>query len=346
MSAAGQFIDHIEVTSAVVLFSLPRMLLSRSFSATKRVAAMCEEEDRVFLLNPKETEHAALVAFLLAKDIAGDVEESEQRVSKFKQLVQRGNSGPSGERLNRMVLETELGCMFREPHQDSFTCFQDTHPEWGAGRSYVTFRDHPQLGKAARVPRAAPEERALLHSRALCAAALSGGHAALRGGADAGRGRVHAAPNGRQDADGPRAAKQLLQDILLPDSNILEVRQLADLPQQLEKLGPALVSSFRVEKRFMADDDFRFTESTIGEKVGLHAMALVGYRKEGSDLRFLIQNRWVSKPFVEVSQEYLLATHAKIYFVTTPQHSIPWSFTNSLDLVEWEMPDTAEQSKA
>jgi hypothetical protein len=151
---------------------------------------------------------------------------------------------------------------------------------------------------------------------------------------------------GRALSDEGGDAKQLLQDILLTDSNILEVRQLSDLPQQLKMLGPALVSSFRVEKRFMADDGFRFTDSSIGEQVGLHAMALVGYRKEGSDLRFLIQNWWVSKPFVEVSHEYLLATHAKMYFVTTPQHSIPWSFTNSLDLVEWEMPDTAEQSEA
>jgi hypothetical protein len=35
-----------------------------------------------------------------------------------------------------------------------------------------------------------------------------------------------------------------------------------------------------------------------------------------------------------------------MYFVTTPQNCIPWAFTNSLDLVAWEFPDTAEQSEA
>ena len=41
------------------------------------------------------------------------------------------------------------------------------------------------------------------------------------------------------------------------------------------------------------------------DSTGLHAMVLVGVRKNGNGPRYLLQNWWSKKPFVEVDADYL-----------------------------------------
>lgn len=89
--------------------------------------------------------------------------------------------------------------------------------------------------------------------------------------------------------------------------------------------------------------DWRFIGSLSSKVSGRHAMVLVGFRQDGAELRFLLQNWWVSKPFVEVSQEYLVAAESRVFFVTTPQTHNAFEAT-SLDLVEWELVDLPEKA--
>jgi hypothetical protein len=59
-------------------------------------------------------------------------------------------------------------------------------------------------------------------------------------------------------------------------------------------------------------------------------MVLVGHRKDDDGKQFfLIQNWWHKKQFIEVDEEYLIASGALITFVKTPQNGIPASFAIS-----------------
>jgi hypothetical protein len=54
-------------------------------------------------------------------------------------------------------------------------------------------------------------------------------------------------------------------------------------------------------------------------------MVLLGVRPASTphDVRFLLQNTFEDKQFVEVSQEYLMESCAVVYFVQTDQTAIP-----------------------
>ncbi len=68
----------------------------------------------------------------------------------------------------------------------------------------------------------------------------------------------------------------------------------------------------------------------VGALIGLHAMALVGYRKDEDGRRyFLLQNWWKQKQFVEVDEEYLRECEAQLHFVQTDQCEIPPNFAKS-----------------
>jgi hypothetical protein len=309
--------------------------------------ALEEEEDRVFVHSPKEMEHAVLVAFMFAKGMASDM-DVKHRVATFRMLVQGCSGSKAAQRLNRIVLEGEVGCRFGEPHPDSFTCFQDANPEWGPKRSYVTFRDHHLLKDK---PHTFVERR---QKSALCyvhAPVVLQHYVVAMQRKDAVP-MINVAEFLRRHMEGKDLtervldnqggdAKEFLVRILTRDSSTIE-SSIADARHMLETFGPGLVSAFRVDKEFLEGAEWRYT-GRIGKEEGMHAMVLVGHRKEGNEIRFLIQNWWVQKPLVEVNQEYLFATKAKLYFVATPQMEIPWPFTtNSLDLIEWELPTSPE----
>jgi hypothetical protein len=74
----------------------------------------------------------------------------------------------------------------------------------------------------------------------------------------------------------------------------------------------------------------------------MHAMILIGYRYENHEVRYLIQNWWKMKPFVEVDVSYLHSCHAITHFVETPQYEIGNFQTNFHDHVECGMLDSPE----
>ena len=56
-------------------------------------------------------------------------------------------------------------------------------------------------------------------------------------------------------------------------------------------------------------------------------MVLIGVREDAHGKKYyLVQNFWAKKQFLEISVEYLAASVSTIYFVSTPQPSIPSCF--------------------
>jgi hypothetical protein len=91
------------------------------------------------------------------------------------------------------------------------------------------------------------------------------------------------------------------------------------------------VSLFVVHEDFTNIAQLSYDGKPQGEKVGRHAMVLIGAREEvipskGVKRWFLLQNWWSKKQFVEVSDEYLEACEATVYFVKTRQTEIPSNF--------------------
>jgi hypothetical protein len=91
------------------------------------------------------------------------------------------------------------------------------------------------------------------------------------------------------------------------------------------KSVPALVSGFRCAPKFQNPNGIASFSGCIDEPV---SMVLVGFRTDSKgNVFFLLQNWWRSKPFVEVSAEYMTSSHAFIVFVHSKLESIPQSFS-------------------
>ena len=79
-----------------------------------------------------------------------------------------------------------------------------------------------------------------------------------------------------------------------------------------------MVPQFQIEKDFTSDAwQHLGSRKVISE--GMHVMLLVGVRQEGCEKRYLLQNWWKNKPFVEVDSKYLASFGDTVYFVVTPQ---------------------------
>jgi len=142
---------------------------------------------------------------------------------------------------------------------------------------------------------------------------------------------------------------QFLKSILQPNSalesnfGLVSGEALATL---FDKHGPGLVSQFKVydcfHKRSSVHKHYGKPE---GNYVGLHAMTLVGHRKDEKKglYFFLLQNWWKGKQFVEVDEVYLRECEAQFHFVATVQTEIPQPFASSYGkFYELELLDKAE----
>ena len=120
----------------------------------------------------------------------------------------------------------------------------------------------------------------------------------------------------------------MLTQILQPDSVLLTCT-LKDYRLFLEQYGPALVSTFVVRDEFLDVHGGKSFGGTVsGLFKGHHAMVLIGVRIDQNTQQqwFLLQNWWPNMQFVEVSESYLESAGATVYFVKTPQSSIPTAF--------------------
>jgi hypothetical protein len=80
----------------------------------------------------------------------------------------------------------------------------------------------------------------------------------------------------------------------------------------------------------------------ISPEIDAHAMLLVGHRKEGEETRFLLQNWWIDKPYVEVDLQYLISTGANVRFIPQAQHSFGKFETTTSTFLECSDMDAAE----
>jgi hypothetical protein len=92
------------------------------------------------------------------------------------------------------------------------------------------------------------------------------------------------------------------------------------------KIKPALVSEFKVDKKFKKEGVRFIGTVDDNEIVGLHAMVLIGARKHNDEYYFLLQNWWHNRYFIEVSGEYMHSAECTIYFLENNISEIPSEF--------------------
>ena len=88
----------------------------------------------------------------------------------------------------------------------------------------------------------------------------------------------------------------------------------ANLDELLLSNCTALVSGFNVAEEFICDDWQHLEKYHVEKFKGRHAMVLVGYRNFEGKRRYLLQNWWKNKPYVEVDIDYMLRSGATIRF--------------------------------
>ena len=136
---------------------------------------------------------------------------------------------------------------------------------------------------------------------------------------------------------------KLLKTFLAPASKC-KIWDIEDINiRTFELHGPALVSGFEVFDDFKTDDKIHYEGLPRGQSWGYHAMVMLGMKTKPVRT-FILQNWWSRKQFISVSEEYLKATGPTIYFVTTPQTSIPACFsTHSFRYAETLLLDRPER---
>jgi len=123
------------------------------------------------------------------------------------------------------------------------------------------------------------------------------------------------------------SSKEFLEYILEPNS-VIVVSSIMGSADFFDKYGVGLVSGFQVHADFYNGSVHRHYGKPWGNFIGSHAMALVGHRKDKNGTQFfLLQNWWKSKQFVELDESYLENCGASVYFVKTPQTTIPGNFS-------------------
>ena len=296
-----------------------------------------------------------LRVFLYAKGIMRD-KKPVVRKSEFNDLLNPNGSVEevrklklARERLRRIVVKGEVGKNFDE-EASLFDAFVAEHPEWGPENSFVVFRDHELLKdkQHAYVERVQLSGLCYMHAPVIVQHYLVAMHSHdavpmldmavyLKMHMSAEALERHIWLNKGGDS------KVFLEKILIQDPVPVfdSVSAKHDLESSLCQYGPCLVSGFKVETDFNSS-----TWQHIGKKkivsTGLHAMVLVGFRKQGNGIRYLLQNWWKKKPFIEVDADYLESCGAIAHFVKTAQDRMGEFPTNSHDHVECEMLDAEE----
>ncbi len=108
----------------------------------------------------------------------------------------------------------------------------------------------------------------------------------------------------------------------------------AAVVHNLVTFGPALIAQFSTFAAFKKGGD-SFIGSNDAESTGSHAMAMVGYRRVGAEVRFLVQNWWRTKQFFECDLAFLVSRDATLVWVTASLRTLPNS-PPTLDCVNGE----------
>ena len=140
---------------------------------------------------------------------------------------------------------------------------------------------------------------------------------------------------------------KMLKYIFEKDS-IVSSTKIDTIEQDLKEFGPLLVSMFHVHDDFYNSPNCIFHGKLVGNLKGYHSMILIGVRSMEIEVEvkkkvrkrmkvkkvkkfFLLQNWWKKKQFIEVDEEYLELSSPTLYFVKTPQLSIPENFSQDYE---------------
>ena len=265
--------------------------------------------------------------------LAGQTDELNSALNRLKTIVEKGESSPNIEAVS------------------AFDDFIAKHKEWNEENSFVVFRDHPDLkGKShALVER--------LQESGLCymnAGVVLQHYLVAMNNTDPipmlnmaeyvkkylPTNRIYELIWNNEGSDSLGFLKDISVTDLDPDMFVSIVNEGLcdpDLATPLKSYGPALLAGFCVTKDFISKE-WQHLGRYRGKKFeGRHAMVLVGYRIVDGKKRYLLQNWWKDKPYVEVDSDYLLSSDAHIYFIKEKQFEMGSYPTNNETLVECEL---------
>jgi hypothetical protein len=254
---------------------------------------------------------------------------------RLKTIVEKGETTPT-----RLKMEAD----------SVFDDFVTKHKEWKEEDSFVVFRDHQNLkGKShALVERFQKSGLCYMHA---CVVVQ---HYLVAMNNDEEVPMLNMAEYLKKYMPGDRLYQHIwnnrggdsldfLETILKerPDSeNILTLSNKVLADTEMDKLvksyGPGLVSGFCVAKDFVGTDWQHLGKYKVEKFEGRHAMVLVGYRIVDGKKRYLLQNWWKKKAYVEVDVDYLLSSKATIHFIKEKQLEMGDYPTNLEALVECE----------
>jgi hypothetical protein len=302
--------------------------------------------------------HHPLRLFLYAKGILFD-DSSSVRIAKYENLL-----NPDASHLSKSIIEklerarerlvriVEFGEKGKVGKLTIFEEFVSDHPEWSSANSFVLFRDHALFsGKKHAYVERIQMRSGLCYMNApvvmqhYLVTMQRNDHVPML---DMG---LYLCQVMNSDDLFMRIwdnrggdSKAFLEHILIqePEPVFSSHNCEDDLASLMDRYGPGLVQGFKVEDEFCNSIQWQHLGARGGPSTGLHAMVLVGHRKEGDDNRYLLQNWWKSKPFVEVDAKYLKTCGAIIHFVETPQYEMGSFPINLHDHVECDFLDAPE----
>ena len=300
----------------------------------------------------ENTDPPKLLLFLYAKGILA-AKSSVVRRTEFKDLLE-ANSDKLKKALERLTTIVEKGEM--SPTREKLvadTMFEDfvaLHPEWKEDDSYVVFRDHEDLkGKShALVERFQKSGLCYMHACVVVQhylVAMNNPETVpmlnmaeyLKKYMPVDSLYEHIWNN--KGGDSLDFLKNILKE--KPEAkNIVALSysslENSDIGGLLKSYGPGLVSGFSVATDFIDPNWQHLGEYKVERFEGRHAMVLVGYRIVDGQKRYLLQNWWKSKPYVEVDADYLLSSEAIIHFIKEKQMKMGDYPTSFESLVECE----------
>ena len=298
------------------------------------------------------TTPSKLLLFLYAKGILAEEKFKNERTNTFQALLE-AKTDKLEKALERLETIVEKGeSTPTRPNMEADSMFEDfvaKHKEW-AEDSFVVFRDHEKLkGKShALVERFQKSGLCYMHA---CVVVQ---HYLVAMNNDKEIPMLNMAKYLKMFMPGDILYQHIwnnkggdsldfLENILKnkPGVDGIASRQTDtlgkdDLDNLLKAHGPGLVSGFVVADAFIGNG-WQHLGEYKGEKFkGRHAMVLVGYRIVDEKKRYLLQNWWKSKPYVEVDVGYLLSSKATVHFITKPQMEMGDYPTSSEAYVECE----------
>jgi hypothetical protein len=250
------------------------------------------------------------------------------RIEEFDRLL-NGDDDDALERLKTIVEKGEVSP--RKPKgEDSKDCthfdlFVKDHEEWAKENAHVVFRDRIDLKNKphAQVERIQKSGLCYMHAGVVLQ------HYLVAMNSKDFVPMLNMAEYLKKYMSGDALYKHIWEDEGGNSINFFE-RILKDKPDPMD-LNPhssrkelnnlRLVSGFSVTKDFSNYTKKLWQHIGIDQDptiVGQHAMVLVGYRSCGKKLRYLLQNWWEEKPYVEVDGDHLRRSKATVHFMTKP----------------------------